>query len=97
LTAVLPSGAPDGDIPVVGYASVSGPGGAGSLELKQQAELIERECERRGLVLLEVVGEREPINGKAPDRPGLAYALERISAREAKGLVVSELSSGGGR
>jgi DNA invertase Pin-like site-specific DNA recombinase len=93
LAAVLPSGAPDGGIPVVGYASVSGPGGAGSLELKQQAEQIESECERRGLVLLEVVGEREPTNGgKAPDRPGLAYALERISAREAKGLVVSELS-----
>jgi DNA invertase Pin-like site-specific DNA recombinase len=92
LAAVVPIGAPDGGIPVVGYASVSGPGGAGSLELKQQAELIERECERRGLVLLEVVGEREPTNGKAPDRPGLSYALERISAREAKGLVVSELS-----
>jgi DNA invertase Pin-like site-specific DNA recombinase len=92
LAAVLPSGAPERGVPVVGYASVSGPGGAGSLELKQQAELIERECEQRGLVLLEVVGEREPTNGKAPDRPGLAYALERITAREARGLVVSELS-----
>lgn len=92
LAAVVPSGALEDGIRVVGYASVSGPGGAGSVELKQQAELIERECERRGLVLLEVVGEREPANGKSHDRPGLSYALERISAREASGLVVSELS-----
>jgi DNA invertase Pin-like site-specific DNA recombinase len=77
---------------VVGYASISGPAGsARSRELKQQAELIARECERRGLALLEMVGECE-TNGKGLERPGLSYALERIAAREAHGLVVSELS-----
>jgi DNA invertase Pin-like site-specific DNA recombinase len=42
--------------------------------------------------LLEVVHEREPANGKALSRPGLAYALERIAKQEAGVLVVSELS-----
>jgi DNA invertase Pin-like site-specific DNA recombinase len=80
-------------VAVVGYASVSGSaGGVKSRELKKQTELIARECERRGLALLELVGEREPENGRGLERPGLSYALERISAREAQGLVVSELS-----
>jgi DNA invertase Pin-like site-specific DNA recombinase len=79
-------------VAVVGYASIPGPAGsARSRELKQQAELIARECERRGLSLLEMVGECE-TNGKGLERPGLSYALERIAAREAHGLVVSELS-----
>jgi DNA invertase Pin-like site-specific DNA recombinase len=78
---------------VIGYASVPEPAGSTkSQELKQQGELIARECERRGLALLELVGEREPANGKALERPGLSYALERIAAGEAQGLVVSELS-----
>ena len=59
---------------------------------KLQAEQITRECERRGLVVLELVGEREPANAKGLERPGLAYALERIARREAQGLVVSELA-----
>jgi DNA invertase Pin-like site-specific DNA recombinase len=79
-------------VPVVGYATVSGPGGAGSVELKEQAEMIECECERLGLELIEVVAEREPVKRKGAERPGLAYALGRISTREARGLVVTELS-----
>src|SRR5665213_1637622 len=74
----------------IGYASCALPGGAAALELKQQAELITRECEHRGLELLEVVGERSPATGKT--RPGLAYALDRINSGEADGLVVVELS-----
>jgi peptidoglycan hydrolase-like protein with peptidoglycan-binding domain/DNA invertase Pin-like site-specific DNA recombinase len=92
LPPVSPNGVAASGVPVVGYASVCGWGEAGSRELKQQAEVITRECERRGLVLLEVVGEREPANSKPFGRPGLAYAVERISTREARGLVVSELS-----
>ncbi len=84
--------APRGDDLVVGYASVSRTGTAGTRELKLQAEQITRECERRGLVVLELVGEREPANAKGLERPGLAYALERIARREAQGLVVSELA-----
>jgi DNA invertase Pin-like site-specific DNA recombinase len=88
-----PGAAPRSGVAVVGYASVSGPAGTvTSEELKRQADVIARECERRGLALLEMVGEREPANGKALERPGLRYALERIAARETQGLVVSELS-----
>jgi DNA invertase Pin-like site-specific DNA recombinase len=85
--------APRSRVAVLGYASVSGPAGSvKSEELKRQADVIARECERRGLALLELVGEREPQNGRALERPGLSYALERIAAREAQGLVVSDLS-----
>jgi DNA invertase Pin-like site-specific DNA recombinase len=78
---------------VLGYASVEGQrtvrvrGG-----LKGQMEKIAAECERRGLSLLELVREREHRHASALERPGLGYALERISAGEAQGLVVAELS-----
>jgi DNA invertase Pin-like site-specific DNA recombinase len=77
-------------VKAIGYASCALPGGAAALELKQQAEVITRECKHRGLELLEVVGERSPATGKT--RPGLAYALDRIDSGEADGLVVVELS-----
>src|SRR5947209_655698 len=77
---------------MLGYASGRGGGGATRRELQLQAEAIARECDRRGFRLLEVVREREPSNGKAINRPGLAYALERICAGEACGLVVFELA-----
>jgi DNA invertase Pin-like site-specific DNA recombinase len=92
LAAVPPREALTPGISVVGYASVSASGGVDSLELKQQAAVIERECEQKGFILLELVGERESANSKALDRPGLSYALERIASGEAKGLIVSELS-----
>ena len=76
---------------VVGYASGCGAGDVVRRELDQQARVIARECERRGLELMEVVREREPSNGKALTRPGFAYALERIALGDASGLVVSEL------
>jgi DNA invertase Pin-like site-specific DNA recombinase len=79
-------------LPVIGYASCDCAGPAAGLELKQQAEVITRECKSRGLALLEVVGERTPTIGKGLSRPGLAYSLERINSRDAKGLVVAELS-----
>jgi DNA invertase Pin-like site-specific DNA recombinase len=49
-------------------------------------------CEQRGLELLEVVREREPPNANALTRPGFAYALERIAAGDASGLVVAALA-----
>ena len=80
-------------IAMLGYASISAPGeNVKSKELKEQAEAIARQCDRRGLALLELVSERETRKGKAFERPGLSYALERISSSEADGLVVSELS-----
>jgi DNA invertase Pin-like site-specific DNA recombinase len=78
---------------MLGYAIVPAPHGSVDRgELGEQAEEIAGECGRRGLELLELVREREPRNGKGLERPGLGYALERISAGEARGLVVSELS-----
>jgi DNA invertase Pin-like site-specific DNA recombinase len=78
---------------VLGYATVSVPQSSrNGNDVKGQVELIARECERNGLALLEVVREREPNNGKELERPGLEYALRRISDGEARGLVVSELS-----
>lgn len=77
---------------VIGYASGSGHGTIAKRELERQVEVIAKECECRGLRLLEVVREREPSSGKALSRPGLAYAMERISIGEVSGLVVSELS-----
>jgi DNA invertase Pin-like site-specific DNA recombinase len=41
---------------------------------------------------MEIVREREPERGSSLERPGLGYALQRIAAGEARGLVVAELS-----
>jgi DNA invertase Pin-like site-specific DNA recombinase len=80
-------------IPVVGYASIPGGGGPrANGDLRSQTASIVSACARRGLSLVEVVREREPTRGHALDRPGLGYALELISAGEAEGLVVTDLS-----
>jgi DNA invertase Pin-like site-specific DNA recombinase len=86
------TGASAASTPVIGYASCLRAGEAGSRELKQQASMISRECKRRGLQLIELVGEREPTTGKGLGRPGLSYALDRIRCADAEGLVVAELS-----
>jgi DNA invertase Pin-like site-specific DNA recombinase len=80
------------DTPVIGYASCLRAGEAGTRELKQQASMISQECKRRGLHLIELVGEREPTTGKGLARPGLSYALDRIRSADAEGLVIAELS-----
>jgi DNA invertase Pin-like site-specific DNA recombinase len=79
--------------PVVGYASASWASDWPSKEeLRNQTVTIVAACARRGLSLLEVVREWEPARGHALERPGLGYALERISTGEAAGLVVADLS-----
>jgi DNA invertase Pin-like site-specific DNA recombinase len=80
------------ELPVIGYASCLRTGPIGTAELKQQANVIARECQRRELKLLEVVAEREIGNSKALARPALTYALDRIRSGDAHGLVVAELS-----
>lgn len=77
---------------VVGYVSCQAVGPGGALELRQQADVIRRECPRRGLRLLEVVSEQALGNRKGHDRPAFAYALDRIRSGEAHGLVVAELA-----
>jgi DNA invertase Pin-like site-specific DNA recombinase len=78
---------------VVGYAAADAKRpDHGCLELRRQEEEIASVCKRRGLRLLEVVRDRESTRQRAFERPGLGYALERIAAGQASGLVVSELS-----
>lgn len=77
---------------VIGYASCVQAGATAALELKEQAEVITSECKRRGFELIELVGERASDTVKGLSRPGLSYALDRIKAREASGLVVVGLS-----
>ena len=78
---------------MLGYAVIpASEAGDARVELGRQADVIAGECRRRGLGLLELVRDREPRNGKGLDRPGLGYALNRIAAGEARGLVVSELA-----
>jgi DNA invertase Pin-like site-specific DNA recombinase len=77
---------------VVGYASMPGeqPGRCNE-EFRRQAEVVAYECERRGLSLLEIVREHEPRHVRPLERSALGYALRRIAAGEASGLVVSDL------
>jgi peptidoglycan hydrolase-like protein with peptidoglycan-binding domain/DNA invertase Pin-like site-specific DNA recombinase len=80
-------------VPVIGYASMHAAAGVrlNGGQLREQAERIAAECDRRELSLIELVREREPQHGGGLERPGLAYAIERISAGDAQGLVVAEL------
>lgn len=78
---------------VLGYASVDAAQPAyRDRALRWQARNIASECDRRGLFLIRVVHDNVPSRQRSLDRPGLSYALDRIAAGEARGLVVSELS-----
>jgi peptidoglycan hydrolase-like protein with peptidoglycan-binding domain/DNA invertase Pin-like site-specific DNA recombinase len=79
-------------VQVLGYVSVEQNGDPGTLALREQAETIDSLCQRRGWRLLEVVRDVEAAGGGSLRRPGLMYAVERISKGEASCLVVSELS-----
>jgi DNA invertase Pin-like site-specific DNA recombinase len=74
----------------VGYASVNGEGKS-TAELDAQKRAIDRCAKRLNLELVEVVREREPEKGKALDRAGLSYLIERIAAGDASCLVVTGL------
>jgi DNA invertase Pin-like site-specific DNA recombinase len=78
---------------VLGYAVVPRAAlGGHTDELRAQLQAIAAECRRRGLVLVDVVREREPDRGKGLQRPGLGHALQRIDEGDASGLVVADLS-----
>jgi hypothetical protein len=90
--SVPPTPAPPADIRpafparrVIGYV-----GAVEAAEAEAQENAIKDECERRGWTLLDVF--HEVAGG---ERDALAYALERIHARDATGLVVSKLDSVG--
>lgn len=61
-------------------------------DYQRQAEQIASECRRRGLWLVGLVSEHDRPRQRVPERPALGYALGRILAQEASGIVVSDLS-----
>jgi DNA invertase Pin-like site-specific DNA recombinase len=76
----------------LGYASAADAGENAAQELAAQRASIEARCAAAGVTLAEIVGDREPKDGKAMDRPGLSHALQRIAAGEASCLVVDGLA-----
>jgi peptidoglycan hydrolase-like protein with peptidoglycan-binding domain/DNA invertase Pin-like site-specific DNA recombinase len=78
-------------VPVVGYLSVPKTTTDEEDDTTEQTAAIDLACRQRGLELLEVVRDVESENTRALDRPGLTYALDRISERTARGLVVARL------
>jgi DNA invertase Pin-like site-specific DNA recombinase len=78
---------PEGRRRVIGYITVR----KGTSRAPQDAtRAIRRACERADWCLVEVVVDRDS-GRRSLERPGVGYALEKIAAGEAQGLVVSEL------
>jgi DNA invertase Pin-like site-specific DNA recombinase len=75
----------------LGYASVPASADAEGHEIADQRRAIEQSCELQGFELVELIGDREPKDGKALDRPGLSHAMQRIATGDASCLVVSGL------
>jgi DNA invertase Pin-like site-specific DNA recombinase len=73
----------------LGYASV--PAEAGGKELASQNRSIQQAAGRLGVELVEVIREREPKAGKALDRAGLSYLIERLATGDASCIVVTGL------
>ena len=74
-----------------GYATAPPDTDQSTSELDRQRRVIERYCGRHGIEVVEVVREREPKDGKALDRAGLSFLIERIAAGDASCLVVTGL------
>jgi DNA invertase Pin-like site-specific DNA recombinase len=73
----------------LGYASV--PEDGGDRELRGQKEAIDARARKLEFELVELVREREPKAGKALDRAGLSYVIERLAAGDASCLMVTGL------
>jgi DNA invertase Pin-like site-specific DNA recombinase len=73
----------------LGYASVPPDGGRRQLAAQQRA--IMQGVKRLRLHLVELVRDREPETGKALDRAGLSYLIERLAAGDATCVIVSGL------
>ena len=83
--------APGEGVRALGYASVPDSSSDEPGQLRDQARRIDAYCEEHGWRLLEVVHDKDDGNGKALERPGLLYALDRISRGQAACLVVPRL------
>ncbi len=85
-----PAPAPAG-VRALGYATAAPDAEETTRELDQQRRAIERYCGSHGIEVVEIVREREPKDGKALDRAGLSFLIERIAAGDASCLVVTGL------
>jgi DNA invertase Pin-like site-specific DNA recombinase/peptidoglycan hydrolase-like protein with peptidoglycan-binding domain len=77
---------------LIGYVTVAAASGSRTAErstAERSSAAIESMCGRCDWNLVEIVRDRE--NGRILERPGLSYALERIVAGHADGLVISDL------
>ena len=79
-----------GAVKALGYASVPLDGNP-SKELDEQKRAIDAHAAQLGIQLIEVVREREPKDGKALDRAGLSYLIERVAMGDATCIVVTGL------
>jgi peptidoglycan hydrolase-like protein with peptidoglycan-binding domain/DNA invertase Pin-like site-specific DNA recombinase len=75
----------------LGYVSVREPDSGDEHELQHQTAAISTACRDRGLVLKEVIRDREQVDASGPAPPGMQYALRRLAAGDASCLVVAEL------
>jgi DNA invertase Pin-like site-specific DNA recombinase len=82
---------PAAAVRALGYATVPADAAEGTRELDEQRIAIESYCKLLGIEVVEVVREREPKDGKALDRAGLSFLIERIAAGDASCLVVTGL------
>ncbi len=73
----------------LGYVSV--PADGGKRQLAAQERAVRQSAERLDLELVEVIRDREAQAGKALDRPGVSYLIERLAAGDAACVVVSGL------
>ena len=93
--AVEPAAQPPAPAPseqvvrALGYTSV--PANADGKDLGVQERAIRQRAGRLGVELVEVIREREPKAGKALDRAGLSYLIERLAAGDASCIVVTGL------
>jgi DNA invertase Pin-like site-specific DNA recombinase len=75
----------------LGYASVPVGAESDTDALRAQEQAIAGRCSELGIELVEIVREREPKTGKALERAGLSFLIERIAAGDARCLVVTGL------
>ncbi len=75
----------------LGYASIAADADGGPRAIHAQQHEIERRCRELGLELVDVVREREPKTGRALDRAGLSFLIERVAAGVASCVIVTGL------
>jgi DNA invertase Pin-like site-specific DNA recombinase len=67
--------------------------GMAAAQLEAQTRLVELACRRRGVTLIDVIREVDPIAAGRVRRPALEHAFQRLGSGEASWLVVARLES----